>query len=648
MPETLRDAALARAIRLSADGRALLEAAAILPGHCQLWLLEAVAGRAVESLEECLSCGMLVFEAQGARFRHELSRLAIEEAIAPNRRVELHRKALTALADPTTGAPDVARLAHHAEAAGDTAAVLRFAPAAAASAAALGAHREAAAQYARVLRFGDRLPAAERAELLERRAHACYLTDDYDEAIGALEEAVACHRLIGEQRGEGRALARLSEILWCPGRTAEADARARAAIDVLEALPPGEELAEAYARLASLRSAAGVPDEAVAWGERSVELAELLGDIGTAVHALATIGAARGAESGFPALVESLERAKQAGSAEHTGRALVLLAGVAVDGRRQPEAIRYLDEGLAYCSERGLELFRLYLLATRARLELDQGRWADAAESAAAVLRTPRTSTTPRILTLGVLALVRARRGDPGWLPALDEAWSLAKPTGELLRFGPVGAARAEAAWLAGDPAGVEEATVASGTLEAAGEHQAQWLLGELLDWRGRAGLEHPGQQETAEPYALQLAGRFAEAAERWRELGCPYQAALALLDTGDEDLLRLALEELQQLGARPAAAIAANRLRKLGARQVPRGPRPATRSNSANLSPRQLEVLAFVADGLRNREIAERLVLSERTVEHHVAAILRGLGVRTRTEAAAAAVRRGLDAEVG
>jgi DNA-binding NarL/FixJ family response regulator len=69
---------------------------------------------------------------------------------------------------------------------------------------------------------------------------------------------------------------------------------------------------------------------------------------------------------------------------------------------------------------------------------------------------------------------------------------------------------------------------------------------------------------------------------------------------------------------------------------------------NGANLSPRQMEVLALLANGLGNGEIAERLVLSERTVEHHVAAILRGLGVRTRTEAAADAVRRGLVDEVG
>lgn len=185
--------------------------------------------------------------------------------------------------------------------------------------------------------------------------------------------------------------------------------------------------------------------------------------------ALASVGVAQATETGVQRMVESLTRAQQAGIAEHTARAYVFLAGASVGARRQPDAMRYLDEGLAYCSDRGLELFRLYLLASRARLELDQGRWTDATDTAASILRTPRTSTTPRIHAL-VLGLVRTRRGDPEWLPVLDEAWALAEPTGELPRFGPVSAAEAEGSWLAGDPRGVEKATMCSGTLELARE----------------------------------------------------------------------------------------------------------------------------------------------------------------------------------
>src|SRR5207244_5328038 len=128
-------------------------------------------------------------------------------------------------------------------------------------------------------------------------------------------------------------------------------------------------------------------------------------------------------------------RAWDAGLDDHAGRIFNGLAASAVEDRSHAEASRHLDAGIAYCSERGLELYRLYLLGYLARHALDQGRWSDAADSAASVLRIPRTSTTPRIHALAVLALVRARRGDPDVWPLLDEAWTLAALTGELPRL---------------------------------------------------------------------------------------------------------------------------------------------------------------------------------------------------------------------
>jgi DNA-binding CsgD family transcriptional regulator len=272
-------------------------------------------------------------------------------------------------------------------------------------------------------------------------------------------------------------------------------------------------------------------------------------------------------------------------------------------------------------------------------VELDQGRWQEASDSAAAVLRVIRTSISPRILALVVLGLVRARRGDPGQWAPLEEAWALAEPTQELPRLAPVAAARAEAAWLEGDRHAVAEAT--EGVLPLALERKWGSLAGDLAVWRRRAGLDHELPADVAEPYVLQLAGQWAQAAERWRELGCPYEAALALADADEEAPLRRALEELARLGARPAADIVARRLRELGVRRLPRRPRRATAANPAGLTARELEVLALLAGDLRNAEIAARLHISEKTVDHHVSAILAKLAVRSRREAVRVAAER-------
>jgi DNA-binding CsgD family transcriptional regulator len=646
IPDTVRDAVLARAARLSPGGGRLLEAVAVVPPQAELWLLEALVGDAADGLDECLTSGMLVAKAAGVAFRHELARLAVEASVPPHRRVDLHRRALAALVDPPGGAPELARLVHHAEAAGDVDAVLRFAPAAAARAASLGAYREAAAQYARALGFGDRLAVGVRAELLERRSHACYLTDQNDAAVEAIRAAVECRRQLGQRLEEGDSLRWLSQVLWCPGRTTEAEQTARAAVVLLEALPPGRELAMAYANRAHTCAAAARLEEAVTWASRALELAERLKDTEIAVHARITIGAVmaegrvgESAAEGTQKLEQGLELARGAGLAEQVARAYILLVATAVGNRRSGVASRWLQAGIDYCSDQGLERDRLYLLAWRARLELDQGRWGTASESAAAVLGMPRSSITPRIVALVVLGLVRARRGDPGQWSPLEEAWALAEPTGELPRLAPVAAARAEAAWLEGDRHAVAEAT--EDTLRLAVERTWGWLAGELADWRRRAGFGRELPAQSAEPYVLQAAGEWARAAERWRQLGCPYEAALALADAGEEAPLRRAMEELQRLGARPAADHVAQRLRELGVRRLPRRPRRVTAANPAGLTARELEVLALLGADLRNAEIAARLHISEKTAGHHVSAILAKLGVRSRREAARVAAER-------
>jgi DNA-binding CsgD family transcriptional regulator/tetratricopeptide (TPR) repeat protein len=642
IPPTVRDAVLARVARLSDAARRLLEAIAIATPRAEVWLLEALAPDVVDRLEECLASGMVTAQADGVAFRHELARIAVEDALPPDRRVALHRAAAAALA-ATPGA-DPARIAHHADAAGDGPAVLDVAPAAAARAAALGAHREAAAQYVRALRYAELVPREQQADLLERRAYEGYLTGEFDAAIAAQERALAHRRALDDPLAEGDCLRSLSRLYRFLGRTRDAERVSRQAVASLEELPPGHELALAYANLGHLYSVAEDADEAMTWNAKALDLAERLDDAQVRVYALTNKGAIQllaDAPQAPAELERALALALSGGHDEHAGRAYLNLVWWPLGHRRYDLVDRYLEPGLDHCSEHGLDLWRLFLVACEARVELDRGRWADAADLASLAVRDRRTWPVPRVFALAVLGLVRARRGDPDVWPLLDEARELAEPTGELQRIGPAASARAEAAWLQGEHDAVLRETETA--LALAKRRRAPWATGELACWRRRAGHDEPIDAPVAEPCAAELAGDWEGAASLWDEVGCPYEAALALASADDDDALRRAHDALQGLGAQPAAAIVARRLRERGVRGLPRGPRAATRDNPAGLTAREVEVLELVGEGLRNADIAERLFLAEKTVGHHVSAILRKLDVRTRGEATAEAQRLGI-----
>jgi DNA-binding CsgD family transcriptional regulator len=554
----------------------------------------------------------------------------------------LHRRVLDALRASAHREGDPARLAHHAEAAGARDAVLSYASEAARQAVAAGAHRQAAAQYARALRFAGDFPPAERARLLEHYATECRLIDHLATAIAARLEAAGIWRAMGDRPAEGAVLGYLALDYVVAGRNGDAEQASRAALDLLEALPPGPELALAYRVQAGLRMLNRDTAEAVAWGERAITLAERFGAVVIEAAAHNAVGSAllvAGDERGRAHLERSLTLAREAGDDRQVANAYVNLGSAYGEIYRFADADRYLAEGIAYCTERDLDQSGLYVMAWQALSHLYQGRWSEAADAAALVLRPAGAAAINRIMALIALGRVRARRGDPEVAGALDEALALAAPTGTLQRVAPVRAARAEAAWLAGDAGRAREEARAA--YDLAVRHRHAWHTGELFYWRRLAGdpdLDENPPPWTAEPWAWQIAGEWRRAADAWQERSCPYEVARALAESDDEPAMKEALATFERLGARPMAARVGRRLRELGARGIPRGPRPTTRANPANLTARELEVLALLGEGLRNAEIAARLMLSEKTVGHHVSAVLGKLGVRSRTEAARAA----------
>ena len=643
IPESVRSAVLARTSGLSQDANEVVEAVSIAPPRLDASLLEQICGDAAASVGECIATGVLVAQGDALGFRHELARLAIEDGLTPTRRTELHRRTLSALAASPAAETESARLAHHAEAAGNAGAVLVYAPAAAEQAFEVGSFRESAAQYARALRFATDRPPGERAALLEGRSRACYLADDQVEAIAVISEAIALRKIEGAPEPRARALSELTSYLLCRGLYSRAEA---AVAEAERDVATGEE-SRATASVVHSRALL-IFDTDINAGVRLAREAEAIatrhGDVETAADARVSIGSLefrRDAALGRRLLEEAAVDCRALGLKQQAARALNNLGAISVYRHDHALANEFLPTALEYCVIHNLDLWRINVLALSAASELDQGRWTEAAESAAELLRDPRESPWPQLEAWRVLALIRTRRGDPGARDALAAGSDVGLSSEDTSALVELAAARAEVAWLDGRLDEVARVTTAE--LEAARRRAALGEVARLTYWQTLAGFEPDLKQAGAgDPYALGAAGAWAAAAAEWELRGCPYETAVALAQTGDESNLRRALELSHELGARPLATLVAQRLRRQGARDVPRGPRASTRENAAQLTARELEVLALVSDGLRNADIADRLVVSRRTVDHHVSSLLRKLDARTRGEAVAAARRLG------
>src|SRR3989440_508301 len=275
VPPSARDAVLARAARLSAGAREVLDVAALTGARVEARLLESVTGCPPSVLDELLESGLLVGDGAWVRFRHEIARLALAHAVAGHRGQVIHGLVLAALR--SFGCDDDARMAFHAEAAGDGAAVRRYAAAAARRAARLKSHREGAAQYERALRFAGSADPVTLAGLHEGLADEIALLDRWNDAETAGERALALWREAGDRLREGDALRRLSRIRWnlCRGR--EAVDAAEAAVSALEPLGPSVELARAYATFANQRMLYADYDVAIDLARRAQALATRFG-----------------------------------------------------------------------------------------------------------------------------------------------------------------------------------------------------------------------------------------------------------------------------------------------------------------------------------------------------------------------------------
>jgi DNA-binding CsgD family transcriptional regulator/tetratricopeptide (TPR) repeat protein len=585
-------------------------------------------------------------ETSSLHFRHELARIVIESSLSEPAARALHGRVLEALVQRGESELLAARLAHHATRVGDDDAVLRYAPKAARQAAQSGAHREAIAHYRAALSCPGAAGTVERIDWLEGYARECQFTAQLNEAISARVSAAELHRRAANTVGEAENQSELALAYIRALCNAEADAASLRAVALLEGQPASLELARAYRVQAHLRFLNRECADAIAWSNKAIALAQRFGGHDVLASALGTLGAAT-LFLDYDAGCEHLRRAFDLAVASGLDFMAAIIANNLGSGSgevfRLREAREQLLGAIAFARQHDIDSARTYATSWLALCEAYLGRWDEAVRHALDVIEGTDDRTISRVYALVALGRVRTRRGDPNADAALDEALALAGASENLPRAAPVRAARAEAAYMRGDlRAAIDESRPA---LLLAASRDDAWLGGELAYWMHRSGAPDIPPAPCAEPFELQIAGRFREAANAWAALGCPYEQARALAE-GDAQAQVEALELFERLGARPAASALRRRLRAAAVRGVPRGLRASTKANPHDLTDRELEIVALLCEGLKNSEIAERLCRSVRTVDHHVASAFSKLGVSTRTEAVTAALRLGIQAE--
>ena len=642
IPETVRDAVLARTARLSPYAWNVLEAAAVIGSRAEAWLLSKIVDAESVYVEECIARGMLQSQGEYYIFRHELARQTILDSISPQRKIELHRLALNALKESPETRNDLARLANHAEGTKDANAVLEYAPTAARQASAMGAHRQAAAHYKSALQYTNGLPIEERAELLDVYSYECKLTDQIEEAKQIQAEALRLWREIGRRDKEGRALHYLSEVSMGLDQKLDMERYAFEAIAVLEMLPPSKELAMAYSHKSRIHMIVYEVDETIYWGTRAMELAEQLGDIETLIHALTNIGILEMWRNhrveGQAKLLRSSQLSLEHGFHHHATRAVYNLASALIALRDYTACLNYANDGMAYCIQHDFDNWHLGYLCLGAQARFEQGHWFEAEQDIRAAQEF--RNTLDLYVKVELLRLrLQARRGDLIPLEAIDAIREAAQRSLYQEFVYSLSALFAEIAWLQGDLAKcyIEAATM----FHTACQLNLPIEIGELAYWLWRAGVITEPPSIAAEPYATQISGNWREAASMWEKFGCPYEQGMALMD-GDETAQLAALEIFERLGARPIIEKLKGQMRAKGIR-VPRGPRPTTRENPFGLTAREMEVLSCLTKGFSNNVIAKQLSLSTRTVEHHIASILQKMGVQSRNEAVALALKDNL-----
>jgi DNA-binding CsgD family transcriptional regulator len=642
VPDNIKDAILAVYNRLEEETRNKWQLLSVIPEGLELSRFAAIDASWHEAIEQCLVKKILVIRNNKVFFKHELYRRTIESSLSPFKRIALNKNLLELFLPAFETKQEIERIVHYAKNANENDLVVKYAPLAAEQAVSVGAHREASKLFLTAIEYYQGHDQDQLVQFYEAYTYECYLTNQIRDAIIYQGKALKIWKAKNNIDQIANSLRFLSRLWWFDGNRADAEKYAKEAIGIVQDQPSSKAKAMAFSNMSQLKMLSEETAACIEWGTSAIEIAKEINDEETLCHALNNVGSAQWTnqpfeETGKKNMLESLAIALKNSFHEHAARAYTNIIHNCVISKDYDQANEYLKEGLAYCEERDLISWTKYNLSLKARALMETGDWKQAASVAKNLIANPRQPAIIKIGALHVLATIKVRCGEPDALAHLQEAKSLAFEAREHQRIIPVMIAFLEYEWLVSKEIITTEELKTC--IDLVQNVENTFLNNEFDYWLQKVRKRTTGLTELQEPYKLLKEGKFMLAANFWDKTGCQFEKAFALYE-GDDDGKRNALTILQQLGATAVYEKMKMEMRAVGIKKIPRGIRESTRSNPAQLTNRELDVLQLLKEGVQNKEIADTLFISPKTVDHHISSILFKLDVNSRSKAVSEALR--------
>jgi DNA-binding CsgD family transcriptional regulator len=645
VPENIKDSILSVYERQEEGTKHAWQLCSVVPEGLEIERFAKIKSSWNEAMDHCFAMNVIMVQQDRVVFKHELYRRTIEESLSPFKRIALNKLILELFLESFEKKGEIERIVHYAKNANENEVVFKYAPVAARQAACTGAHIESSKLFLTAIEYASGRGTDDLVEFYEAYAYECYLTNQIKEAIIYEGKALQTWKKNKQTERISNSLRFLSRLWWLESNIKQAELFAREAIEILDDRPASAAKAMAYSNMSQLKMLCDQDMESLAWGEKAIAIAEEVNDQEALSHALNNVGAVKmnmaiSRQEGIELLQQSLEIALKNSFHEHAARAYSNLGSNAVKLKDYEMAKKILDAGIQYGEERDLDSWVLNMLSLKACVSLETGDWNKAYSIADNLLQNedkPRAFTLSALL---VVAKINFRTGKGEAISFLQRAKTVAFKTMELQKIIPLLIALLEYEWLTGNSLiEKEELDNVLGRID-----QSIYVAenSELAFWLFKTRNQRLLLPEMYAGYEVTGLANVRKAAATWHKAGCAYAEAFALYE-GNEADKKNALTIFQQLGASAICEKIKMEMRSGGIKKIPRGLRESTKMNPARLTNRELDILQLLQKAVQNKEIAQTLFISPKTVDHHISSILFKLEVNSRVKAVAEATRLGI-----